>query len=68
MALMVASVPEFTIRTISIVGTSSVTSAAILTSISVGAPKLRPRWAASITALRMAGWLWPSTIGPQEPT
>ena len=24
--------------------------------------------AASITALRIAGWLWPSTIGPQEPT
>ncbi|VAU68959.1 Uncharacterised protein [Klebsiella pneumoniae] len=40
---MVASVPEFTIRTMSIVGTSSVTSSAILTSISVGAPKLRPR-------------------------
>ncbi|SVK45946.1 Uncharacterised protein [Acinetobacter baumannii] len=65
---MVASVPEFTMRTISIVGTSSVTSCAILTSISVGAPKLRPRCAASITASRIAGWLCPSTIGPQEPT
>ena len=32
-----------------------------------GAPKLRPLAAASITALRMAGWLCPSNIGPQEP-
>ncbi len=44
------------------------TGRAIFTSISVGAPKLKPRSAASITALRIAGWLWPSTIGPQEPT
>ncbi len=29
--------------------------------------KAQPRDAASITALRIA-WLWPSTIGPEEPT
>ena len=52
---MVASVPEFTIRTISIVGTSSVTSCAILTSISVGAPKLVPRSVAFRTASTTAG-------------
>ena len=33
----------------------------------VGAPKLKPRSAASITALRIAGWLWPSTIAASVP-
>ena len=47
---MVASVPELTMRIISMDGTSRVTSSAITTSISVGAPKLNPRSAASITA------------------
>jgi hypothetical protein len=47
---MVASVPEFTKRTISIAGMDSCTSAAIRTSYSVGAPKLVPREAASWTA------------------
>mgnify|MGYP000684065819 CR=1 FL=1 len=41
-ALMVASVPELTIRTCSIDGTISITFSAILISSSVGAPKERP--------------------------
>jgi hypothetical protein len=38
MALMTASVPELTIRTISALGTRSTTAAANSTSASVGAP------------------------------
>jgi hypothetical protein len=42
MALMVASVPELTIRTISTEGTASTTILARVISSSVGAPKLLP--------------------------
>lgn len=56
-ALMVASVPEFTMRTMSMLSISEVTSSAMRTSISVGAPKLSPRSTAAITASRIAGWL-----------
>ena len=42
MADMVASVPEFTIRTRSMEGTSEVSFLATSVSISVGAPKLSP--------------------------
>ena len=59
--------PELTIRTISMEGTSSQMSSAISTSFSVAAPKERPLPAAEITASRMAGKLWPRIIGPQEP-
>ncbi|CSI44956.1 Uncharacterised protein [Vibrio cholerae] len=38
--------PEFTIRNCSIEGTSSETNSAMVISISVGAPKLKPRCAA----------------------
>ena len=54
-ALIVASVPEFTIRTISAPGTRAAISAAISTSASVGAPKLVPRAAAAVTASITAG-------------
>ena len=65
---MVASVPEFTMRTISTEGTSSQTRSAMAVSASVGAPKESPRAAVSCTARITSGWAWPSTMGPQEPT
>ena len=68
MAVMVASVPELTIRTISIDGTISQTNSAKSISEGVGAPKLKPFSAAFNTASKIAGWLWPKIIGPQEPT
>ena len=65
---MTASVPELTMRTISMFGTISTIFSAISTSSAVGAPKDRPFTMRSCTARRMSGWLWPSTIGPHEPT
>lgn len=65
---MVASVPELTMRTISTEGTSRQMVSAICTSAGQGVPKLRPSRTAFSTAARMAGWLWPAIIGPQEPT
>ena len=50
MALIVASVPELTILTISIEGISSVINLANFISISVGAPKLGPFSTSSFTA------------------
>ena len=67
MALIVASVPEFTSRTFSIDGTASTTSSASSFSANVGAPKLVPRRNAASTASTTAGWLCPRIIGPQEP-
>ena len=55
MALIVASVPELTILTISMLGMSSQTLLAIKVSISVGAPKLKPLSAASLTAAITSG-------------
>ena len=66
MALITASVPELTIRTISSDGITSVISSAICTSLSVAAPKLSPFSHALITASLIAGWLCPRIIGPQE--
>ena len=57
MAVMVASVPELTIRTISIDGTISQTNSAKSISEGVGAPKLKPFSAAFNTASKIAGWL-----------
>ena len=54
-ALIVASVPELTKRTISIEGTLSVTNFASLFSASVGAPKLNPRILALVTASNTDG-------------
>ena len=68
MALMAASVPELTRRSISMEGTAPATSSASSTSPPVGAPKLAPRAAASWTARTTAGWAWPRTSGPQEPS
>ena len=67
-ALIAASVPEETSRTISTDGTASTISAASSTSRSVGAPKLVPSRAASVTASTVSGSAWPNTSGPQDMT
>ncbi len=67
-ALMVASVPELTMRTSSMDGTSSMILRATTVSISVGAPNDRPCSAVCCTARITAGSAWPRIIGPQEPT
>ena len=54
---MTASVPEFTMRTISMLGTMPIISSAISTSRRVGAPKERPSFTARSTASRITGWL-----------
>ena len=64
----VASVPELTMRTISQPGTSRAMVSAIVTSSGFGTPKLKPSRAVRITASSTAGWLWPTIIGPHEPT
>ena len=63
----VASVPEFTIRTISQLGMSCVMRSAIVTSSGFGVPNDRPRFAVSMTVSSTFGWLWPTIIGPHEP-
>ena len=65
MADIVASVPEFTIRTSSMLGTMAFIFSAISISLSVGAPKEKEPSAAFITASFTASWACPSTIGPQ---
>ena len=65
---MTASVPEFTMRTISTPGSMETIFSAISTSRPVGAPKERPQTMRSYTALRISGWLCPRIIGPHEPT
>jgi hypothetical protein len=67
-ALMVASVPELTMRTESTLATAPQMSSASSVSISVGAPKLVPWRSAARTARSTPGSAWPRTIGPQEPT
>ncbi len=67
-ALIAASVPEETIRTISTAGTRAAISSASRTSPGVGAPKLVPSVAAEATASTTAGWAWPAISGPQEQT
>ena len=64
MADMVASVPELTMRTISMEGTNSHTNLASVTSAEVGAPKLVPLAAAACTASVTTGWAWPNSNGP----
>jgi hypothetical protein len=64
-ALIAASVPEETSRTISTDGTASTSSAASSTSAAVGAPKVVPRWAASAIAASVSSSAWPKTSGPQ---
>ena len=65
---MVASVPEFTMRTISTDGSSRVSVSAMVTSAAHGVPNDSPSWIAFATASRTIGWLCPTIIGPQEPT
>ena len=64
----VASVPELTMRTISQLGTRRVMVSAIVTSSGFGVPNDRPSRAVSITASSTFGWLWPTIIGPHDPT
>jgi hypothetical protein len=66
-ALIVASVPELTIRTFSTDGTIRAIASAILTSAPVGAPKLVPEAAAFRSAVTIRGWPWPKSIGPHDP-
>ena len=66
MALMHASVPEFTSRTSSTDGSAAQTSRASSTSPGVGAPKLVPRLADSCTASTTEGCACPSTSGPHD--
>jgi hypothetical protein len=67
-ALIVASVPEETKRTISMDGTASITRSASSASASVGAPNEVPRGRASCTASMTAGCAWPRISGPYEQT
>ncbi len=67
MALMAASVPEETMRTISTDGIAFVINSARCVSRSVGAPKLAPWRMASVTAATTRGWAWPRISGPHEP-
>ena len=64
-ALIAASVPEETRRTISTDGTASTISSASSTSASVGAPNVVPRAAASSIAASVSGSACPKTSGPQ---
>ncbi|SIN04842.1 Uncharacterised protein [Mycobacteroides abscessus subsp. abscessus] len=74
-AVIVASVPVETSRTCSIAGSPaaaalirSTTVSASSVSPAVEAPKDSPFSAAACTASITAGWRWPSSAGPQEPT
>ena len=67
-ALIAASVPDETSRTISTDGTASTISAASSTSPSVGAPKVVPRCAASAIAASVSSSACPKISGPQLST
>ena len=67
-ALIEASVPELTIRTISIDGTASMISSARSTSASVGAPNVVPRRVASSTTATVSGSACPKMSGPHDCT
>ena len=65
---MVASVPEDTKRTRSMVGTSRTTRSASSISATQGAPYDVPLAAAFWIASTTGGNAWPRIMGPQEPT
>ncbi len=65
---MVASVPLLHRRTFWIDGKNRTISSAMVTSPSVGVPKLVPRSRAAAIAARIRGWLWPWIAGPQVQT
>jgi len=67
-ALIVASVPELTMRTSSIDGTAAQISRASSTSSAVGAPKLVPSSRTSWSRPRTWGWPQPRIIGPHDET
>ena len=67
-ALIVASVPDEVMRSMSTAGIRAPTSSASSTSPPVGAPNVVPRAAASATASSTAGWAWPWISGPHEQT
>ena len=67
-ALIVASVPDEVMRSISTEGMRVATSSASAISPRVGAPKLVPRSAAAMTASRISGWAWPWISGPHDIT
>ena len=67
-ALIVASVPELTIRTSSIDGISLQIRRATSVSITVGAPNERPSAAIACTARTTVGSAWPRIAGPHDPT
>ncbi len=66
-ALIAASVPELTSRTISTEGRWLAMASASSISRSVGAPKEKPSCTARCTASSTRVWPWPRIIGPQEP-
>ena len=65
---MVASVPEFVMRTISAHGIMPQIMRAISSSASHGIPKDVPPASADSIAARIVGWLCPKSAGPQEHT
>ncbi len=67
-ALIVASVPEETSRTISIDGTASQISSASSTSARVETPKVVPSSAAAVTARTVSGSACPKSSGPHDMT
>ena len=67
-ALIVASVPDEVMRSMSTAGIRVLTSSASSTSPAVGAPKVVPSAAASVTASSTAGCAWPWISGPHEHT
>ena len=67
-ALIAASVPELTKRTISIDGISARTRSASVCSSAVGAPKLVPRLTAAAIARTWPAGAWPCSSGPHDIT
>lgn len=65
---MQASVPELVKRTISMLGTASITICARMFSSGLGAPKLVPLERVARRAERTSSWAWPTMAGPHEPT
>ena len=65
-ALMAASVPLETSRTISIEGIAAVMRSASSTSASVGAPNVVPRSAAARAASTISGRAWPNRSAPHD--
>src|ERR1043165_268607 len=66
-ALIVASVPDDTARTISIDGTEALRTSTNRTSTSVGAPNVVPAAIVSRMVSRISGCAWPRISGPQLP-